>query len=71
MYSAQLELCDKGIIGTEEERSSLNNLVKAIDADNRYGIHTLGVVAVGKNMARDTPFSCWQLGFSLNLVRRL
>lgn len=43
-------------IGTEEERSSLNNLVKTVDAGNRYGIPTLGVVAVGKNMARDTRF---------------
>ncbi|WP_432408972.1 3-hydroxy-5-phosphonooxypentane-2,4-dione thiolase [Wukongibacter sp. M2B1] len=43
-------------IGTEEERSSLNNLATTIDAGNRYGIPTLGVVAVGKNMARDTRF---------------
>lgn len=39
-----------------EERNSLNNLVKTIDAGNRYGIPTLGVVAVGKSMARDTRF---------------
>ncbi|AOT71566.1 3-hydroxy-5-phosphonooxypentane-2,4-dione thiolase [Geosporobacter ferrireducens] len=43
-------------IGTEEEKSSLQNLVKTIDAGNRYGIPTLGVVAVGKNMVRDTRF---------------
>ncbi len=43
-------------IGTEGETSSLNNLVKTIDAGNRYSIPTMGVVAVGKNMARDTRF---------------
>lgn len=43
-------------IGTEGETSSLNNLVKTIDAGNRYNIPTMGVVAVGKNMARDTKF---------------
>ncbi|KUO74544.1 MAG: autoinducer 2 aldolase [Clostridia bacterium BRH_c25] len=43
-------------IGTEEERKSLENLVRTIDAGNRYGIPTLGVVAVGKNMVRDTRF---------------
>ena len=40
----------------DEEKNSLNNLVKTIDAGNRYGIPTLGVVAVGKNMTRDTRF---------------
>lgn len=43
-------------IGTEEEKNSLSNLIQTIDAGNRYGIPTLGVVAVGKNMARDTRF---------------
>lgn len=43
-------------IGTEEERNSISNLVRTIDAGNRYGIPTLGVVAVGKTMARDTRF---------------
>lgn len=43
-------------IGTEEERNSLNNLIKTIDAGNRYGMPTLGVIAVGKNMDRDTRF---------------
>lgn len=43
-------------IGTEEEKSSIQNLVRTIDAGNRYGIPTLGVVAVGKSMARDSRF---------------
>lgn len=43
-------------IGTDEERNSIQNLVKTIDAGIRYGIPTLGVVAVGKTMARDTRF---------------
>lgn len=43
-------------IGTEEERKSIENLVRTVDAGNRYGIPTLGVVAVGKSMARDTRF---------------
>lgn len=43
-------------IGTDEEKNSLNNLIQTIDAGNRYGIPTLGVVAVGKNMVRDTRF---------------
>ncbi len=40
----------------DEERNSINNLVQTIDRGNRYGIPTLGVVAVGKSMSRDTKF---------------
>ncbi len=43
-------------IGSDEEKSSLTNLVKTLDAGNRYGIPTLGVVAVGKQMARTSKF---------------
>ncbi len=43
-------------IGSNGECSSINNLVKTIDAGNRYGIPTLGVVAVGKEMARTTKY---------------
>jgi len=39
-----------------EEKNSIENLVKVINAGNRYGIPTLGVVAVGKQMTRDTRF---------------
>lgn len=43
-------------IGSEGEKSSLHNLVRVIDNGNRYGIPTLGVVAVGKQMERTTRF---------------
>lgn len=43
-------------IGAPGERSSIDNLCKTIDAGNRYGIPTLGVVAVGKEMERTTKF---------------
>jgi putative autoinducer-2 (AI-2) aldolase len=40
----------------DEEKNSIQNLVKTVDAGYRYGVATLGVVAVGKQMARDTKF---------------
>ncbi len=40
----------------EEEKNSLQNLVKTVDAGYRYGIPTLGVIAVGKQMTRDSRF---------------
>lgn len=43
-------------IGAPGERNSLELLSRTIDAGTRYGIPTLGVVAVGKQMARDTKF---------------
>jgi len=44
-------------IGVEgEEKNSIQNLVQTVDAGYRYGMPTLGVVAVGKNMVRDTKF---------------
>jgi len=43
-------------IGTEEERTSLSNLNQVINAGNRYGIPTMGVVAVGKTMERNSRF---------------
>lgn len=39
-----------------EEKNSIHNLVRTVDAGYRYGVPTLGVVAVGKQMARDTKF---------------
>lgn len=39
-----------------EEKNSIQNLVKTVDAGNRYGVPTLGVIAVGKNMVRDARF---------------
>ncbi len=43
-------------IGSPGQKSSIENLCKTIDAGNRYGIPTLGVVAVGKQMERTTQF---------------
>jgi putative autoinducer-2 (AI-2) aldolase len=43
-------------IGSKDEKSSIDNLNRAINAGNRYGIATLGVVAVGKQMERTPRF---------------
>ncbi|MDD4843037.1 MAG: 3-hydroxy-5-phosphonooxypentane-2,4-dione thiolase [Anaerotignum sp.] len=43
-------------IGAAGEKQSIDNLCKTIDAGNRYGIPTLGVVAVGKTMERTPTF---------------
>jgi len=40
----------------DEEKNSLKNLCNVIDTGSKYGIPVLGVVAVGKSMARDTKF---------------
>jgi putative autoinducer-2 (AI-2) aldolase len=43
-------------IGGEFETQSVNNLTRLVDMGNRYGIPTLGVTAVGKNMTRDARY---------------
>ena len=43
-------------IGSPYERQSVDNLNQTVNAGNRYGIATLGVVAVGKQMERTTRF---------------
>jgi putative autoinducer-2 (AI-2) aldolase len=43
-------------IGAPGERDSLELLCRAVDQGERCGIPILGVVAVGKQMARDTKF---------------
>lgn len=43
-------------IGAPGERNSLELLSRTIDSGMRYSIPTMGVVAVGKQMARDTKF---------------
>ena len=43
-------------IGSSGQTSSIKNLCNTIDAGNRYGIPTLGVVAVGKEMERTTKY---------------
>lgn len=43
-------------IGSPGEKTSIENLCKTVDAGNRYGIPTLGVTAVGKEMERTTKY---------------
>jgi putative autoinducer-2 (AI-2) aldolase len=43
-------------IGGEHERESIINMTKMVDAGNRYGIPTLAVTAVGKDMVRDARY---------------
>jgi putative autoinducer-2 (AI-2) aldolase len=43
-------------IGGEYETQSIQNLTRLVDMGNRYGIPTLGVTAVGKDMTRDARY---------------
>lgn len=43
-------------IGAPGEKNSLESLCRTVDVGMRYGLPTLGVVAVGKQMIRDTKF---------------
>ena len=43
-------------VGAEYEHKSLSNLIKLIDTGNRYGIPTMAVTGVGKDMARDQRY---------------
>lgn len=43
-------------VGAPHEKQSIDNVSRTINAGNRYGIPTMGVVAVGKNMARDARY---------------
>jgi len=43
-------------IGGEHETQSVNNMTRLVDMGNRYGIATLAVTAVGKDMARDAKY---------------
>jgi len=43
-------------VGAPCERQTLENLSRVVNAGNRYGIATLGVTAVGKEMARDARY---------------
>jgi putative autoinducer-2 (AI-2) aldolase len=42
-------------IGSEHEHQSINNIIKLVDAGNRYGV-PLAVTGVGKEMARDARY---------------
>lgn len=43
-------------IGAEYEHRSIGNVVKLIDAGTRYGIPTMAVTGVGKDMVRDARY---------------
>ena len=43
-------------IGGEHEHQSVGNLVKVVDAGNQYGIATLAVTGVGKELVRDSRY---------------
>ncbi len=43
-------------VGGEYESQSIHNLTRLVDMGNRYGIATLGVTAVGKDMVRDAKY---------------
>jgi len=43
-------------IGSKFEAITIDNLVKTVDQGNKYGIPTLGVTAVGKEMTRDARY---------------
>ncbi len=43
-------------IGGEYETKSINNMTRLVDIGNRYGIATLAVTAVGKEMKRDSRY---------------
>ena len=47
-------------IGSEFEHQSINNVIKLVDAGARYGMPTLAVTGVGKEMARDARYFRWQ-----------
>jgi putative autoinducer-2 (AI-2) aldolase len=43
-------------IGGEHEHQSIGNLVRVVDASNQYGIATLAVTGVGKELVRDARY---------------
>lgn len=43
-------------IGSEYEHQSINNIIKLVDAGNRYGMPTMAVTGVGKEMTRDARY---------------
>ncbi len=43
-------------VGGEFETRSIHNLTRLVDVGNRYGVMTLGVTAVGRDMVRDAQY---------------
>lgn len=57
--SIRLNACAMAVqvfIGGEYERQSIMNMAKMVDLGTRYGIPTLAVTAVGKDMKRDARY---------------
>ena len=57
--SIRLNVCAMAVqvfIGGEHEKQSIINMTKLVDLGTRYGIPTLAVTAVGKDMARDARY---------------
>ncbi len=57
--SIRLNVCAMAVqvfIGGEYERQSIINMTRMVDLGTRYGIPTLAVTAVGKDMARDAQY---------------
>lgn len=57
--SIRMNVCAMAVqvfIGGEYERQSIINMTKMVDQGFRYGIPTLAVTAVGKDMARDARY---------------
>jgi putative autoinducer-2 (AI-2) aldolase len=57
--SIRLNVCAMAVqvyIGAEYEKETITNMTKMVDIGNRYGIPTLAVTAVGKDMARDARY---------------
>ena len=57
--SIRLNVCAMAVqvfIGGEYEKESIINMTRMVDMGTRYGIPTLAVTAVGKDMARDARY---------------
>ena len=57
--SIRLNVCAMAVqvfIGGEYEKQSIINMTRMVDMGNRYGIPTLAVTAVGKEMSRDARY---------------
>lgn len=57
--AARLNACAVAVqvfVGGEYETQSIHNMTRLVDAGLRYGIATLGVTAVGKNLTRDAKY---------------
>jgi putative autoinducer-2 (AI-2) aldolase len=57
--AVRLNVCAMAVqvfIGGEYERQSIINMTRMVDLGTRYGIPTLAVTAVGKDMARDARY---------------